>query len=130
MSRRRWSTDPLTVAALLAALICAAAITWFAVWATSPPAYGHQPYGGCKEAWQAPRSTGADHCRDHGWTVRKRFVIGPAGVVRFISLRPCPTEDSGDCYWNARTMGDGRGDSFIIKGDRDGRHRIWWVTFR
>ena len=28
-----------------------------------------QPYGGCDEAWQAPRSDGAQWCRDHGYAV-------------------------------------------------------------
>jgi hypothetical protein len=126
---RRLSWDPLTIIALVSGLICALGIVLVVLWATSPPANSHQPYGGCAEGWQAPRSTGADHCRDHGWTVRKRFVIGPAGVVRYISLRPCPSEDSGNCYWDAGSRGDGRGDSFVIKGQRDGVHRIWWVRF-
>ena len=31
------------------------------------------------------------------------------------TLPPCPTEDSvgHDCYWNARTMGNGQGRSFV-----------------
>lgn len=27
---------------------------------------------------------------------------------------PCPTEDSDNCYWNAATMGNGDGTSFVI----------------
>lgn len=30
---------------------------------------------------------------------------------------PCETEDSTDCYWNAATMGNGLGDSFVSIGD-------------
>jgi hypothetical protein len=30
-----------------------------------------------------------------------------------ITLIPCPTEDSADCYWNAATMGNGQGRSFV-----------------
>ncbi len=26
---------------------------------------------------------------------------------------PCPTEDSVNCYWNAKTHGNGRGRSFL-----------------
>lgn len=33
------------------------------------PTSAHEPYGGCDEAWQAPTSEGARHCRErHGWT--------------------------------------------------------------
>lgn len=28
-------------------------------------------------------------------------------------LGPCPTEDSDNCYWDAPTMGDGTGESFV-----------------
>ena len=31
-------------------------------------------------------------------------------------LPPCATEDSANCYWNARTMGNGQGRSFIDLG--------------
>lgn len=91
------------------------------------PAFAHQPYGGCDEAWQAPRSAGAEHCRDHGWTVRHRFVINPRGYVKYVSLPPCEYEDSYNCYWNAETSGNGGGDSFIIRGTEE-RHRIWYVN--
>lgn len=105
-------------AALLAATLSPAA-----------PAVAHQPMGGCDEAWQAPRSEGAEHCREHGWTVRKRFVLTPSSRVATIRrLKPCEYEDSMNCYWNARSMGNGRGDSFIVIGTED-RHRIWRVKF-
>lgn len=29
------------------------------------PAAAIEPYGGCDEAWQAPKSEGAQWCRDH-----------------------------------------------------------------
>jgi hypothetical protein len=90
-----------------------------------------QPYGGCDEAWQAPQSEGADWCRDHGWTVHKRFVLNRNDVPVALRVNPCQTEDSdGWCYWNAEEQGDGEGNSFIIRGERDGKHRIWWVNFR
>lgn len=31
-----------------------------------PAAITLPPYGGCDEAWQAPKSAGAQWCRDHG----------------------------------------------------------------
>jgi hypothetical protein len=130
VSRRGF--DPLTAWAWFAALLCAAAMVWIAVWATSPPADAHQPYGGCAEGWMYPRSEGAWHCRSHGWTIRQRFVIGPNGHVKFMDpyrLQPCPTEDSGWCFWNHKAMGNHRGKSFIINGQRDGKHRVWEVQF-
>jgi hypothetical protein len=54
-------------------------------------------------------------------------------VVKYLAPRwqPCVNEDSdGPCYWNAETRGNGRGESFIIKGQRDGRHQVWTVKFR
>lgn len=33
-------------------------------------------------------------------------------------LPPCAFEDSSWCYWNAATMGNGSGRSFIALGDR------------
>ncbi len=29
--------------------------------------------------------------------------------------RPCPTEDSFNCYWNAKEQGDGHGHSFVVR---------------
>lgn len=30
---------------------------------------------------------------------------------------PCPTEDSTGCYWDADTMGNGHGNSFVVDYD-------------
>lgn len=30
----------------------------------------------------------------------------------------CATEDSHDCYWDAKTMGNGKGRSFVDKGGK------------
>jgi len=63
-----------------------------------------QPYGGCKEAYVAPQSAGADECRAHGWVIRPRLVVGPYGWVRYSTLPQCRNEDgSGQrsaCSWN------------------------------
>ena len=37
-------------------------------------------------------------------------------------LRPCALEDSKDCYWDARTQGNGTGRSFV---DVDGLLFTW-----
>lgn len=33
-----------------------------------------------------------------------------------LTIPPCVTEDSDDCYWDALTMGDRTGSSFINLG--------------
>lgn len=103
-----------------------------------PRADAHQPYGGCDEAWQAPRSQGAAHCRSHGWLVRPRIVVGPHGWVRFNRMPACVNEDGSyrrangtvglqrHCFWDADTRGNRRGRDSII--DRvHGRLAITWV---
>jgi hypothetical protein len=87
-----------------------------------------EPYGGCDEAWMAPNSIGAEECRDHGWVVHDRFVLDPNTNPAYINLPDCDTEDGGGlCYWDADGRGNESGQSFIIEGQRDGKHRIWWV---
>jgi len=100
--------------------------TFLASFAVIPRADASQPYGGCDEAWQAPHSVGAKWCRSHGWIVRPRIVVGPHGHVRFRTMPKCITEDGSylrrngtvgyqrHCFWNARTMGNGRGSSYIL----------------
>ena len=120
--RPRWTWWHLLIIAIIGGLI--------GLWLSPGRGYAAEPYGGCDEAWQAPHSQGADDCRALGWTVRPRFVLSPKDRVKYLDLRPCEQEDSdGPCYWNAQTMGNGEGDSFIIRGERDGKHRIWWVAF-
>lgn len=96
--------------------------------AATPPASAHQPYGGCDEAWQAPRSGGATHCRQHRWIVRPRVVIGPHGYVRANLLPPCASDDIDGhaCYWNAAKRGNHQGDSFVVVGTYD-HHRVIYV---
>lgn len=43
-------------------------------------------------------------------------MVAVSAFVSVASLPPCATEDSTACYWNAETMGNGRGDSFIADG--------------
>jgi hypothetical protein len=72
-----------------------------------------RPYGGCGEAWQAPQSDGAAWCRDRGWMVRARVVIGPHRWVHFTSLPHCTFEDGSGgprpCTWNVGRPIDGNG---------------------
>ncbi len=39
------------------------------------------------------------------------FVAGVFAAA--IAVPPCEYEDSTNCYWNASTQGNGRGQSFI-----------------
>jgi len=90
------------------------------------PASAQQPYGGCKEARLYSQSDGAAWCRAHGWIVRPRALVGPVGHIYYMDLRPCHYEDGsrpGDrqqrhCFWNAGTMGNRRGHSFILDQTR------------
>lgn len=91
-----------------------------------------QPYGGCKEAWQAPHSKGAAECRSHGWTVTKRLVVTPHKRVVFDRLPACRYEDgSGQrsaCTWNLHpsTSPDGNGVGMAYWIDRrDRTHYVW-----
>jgi hypothetical protein len=92
------------------------------------------PYGGCAEAWQAPRSEGARWCRSHGWLVGARYVVSPRKVLRFYHLPPCRYEDGSgqplrggnrNCGWNV-TEGDGngRGLVYLVLGMGANRHYV------
>jgi hypothetical protein len=80
----------------------------------------------CDEAWQAPRSAGAEQCRDWGWTVKARMVLDPTNRVHaLIGLEPCVYEDSENCYWRARCQGiSPAGNDFVRLN-----HRTWYVSF-
>lgn len=41
------------------------------------------------------------------------FVLGVDVLVQEETLRHCPAEDSENCIWNAQTMGNLSGRSFI-----------------
>lgn len=87
----------------------------------SSTAEGAQPYGGCKEAIQAPHSQGADWCRKHGWTVTRHIVVTPnKRVATFRKLPACAYEDGSGgtlpCRWNfgPGTQGSGVGRAYWI----------------
>lgn len=48
------------------------------------------------------------------WMAPVEVAYSPAAPA---GLRPCATEDSTDCYWDATTRGNGRGHSFIALAD-------------
>lgn len=41
------------------------------------------------------------------------YAVIPEYVYGGLSIPECATEDSTNCYWNAATMGNGTGSSFI-----------------
>lgn len=47
------------------------------------------------------------------------FTVNLGILALYISLNPCPYEDSKNCYWNAETMGNGQGQSFVTIGNID-----------
>lgn len=91
-----------------------------------------QPYGGCDEAWQAPRSAGAQACRDHGWTVTSHLVLSQHKVVRWSNLESCRFEDGSGrqqfpCSWNFPPGGGHDGASYYLTGNIDHHHAhfVW-----
>jgi len=88
-----------------------------------------RPVGGCKEAWMAPRSTGADWCRDRGWTVTGHLVSGPHAVLRAFDHLPfCRYEDgsgqAAPCIWFGQDRFNGEGLTYWV--DRADRvHYVW-----
>lgn len=97
----------------LLAIVAAALVFAFAGPGFSVTSVTGQPYGGCKEGWQAPRSQGAADCRDLGWFVHRRVVVNPDGVVVTNRFKACQYEDSTFCYWDAARVGDRHGQSFV-----------------
>jgi hypothetical protein len=93
------------------------------------------PYGGCKEAWQSPRSAGADWCRARGWEITGRYVISPRAIVAHESLPHCRYEDgSGQrsaCTWNLgpRIDGNGIGLAYVVRRDDTARY-VWRISPR
>jgi len=85
------------------------------------------PYGGCVEGWQAPRSEGADWCRDHGWTIRKRLIVGPHGVVRMHRLPHCAFDEAQEqpCTWNIGRRIDGNGIGLSFWSAHGNLHYVW-----
>ena len=42
------------------------------------------------------------------------LIVTGHGDGHSMTLPPCPTEDSDNCYWDADTMGNGIGTDFIV----------------
>jgi hypothetical protein len=94
--------------------------------AVAEAAQAAQPYGGCDEAYAYARSAGAQDCRDAGWTIRPRLVVGPGGWVYYSVLPHCRHEDgSGQrsaCTWNfGQGQKDGNGRGRMIWNDEHDR---------
>jgi hypothetical protein len=121
-----YDNDPSERRLALFLIFIVAVGAFLGLWLSPGRAYSAEPYGGCDEAWQAPHSEGADWCREHGWTVRSRFVIGPKGWLRANRLPDCRQEDSLNCWWDAKARGNGKGRSFVIVGTED-HDALWYV---
>lgn len=67
----------------------------------SPAVAAPQPYGGCDEAWQAPKSAGAQECRDLGYTVHRKFVLNPARVPVAWRVDSCRTSATRNVCFRA-----------------------------
>lgn len=84
----------------------------------------------CTEAWSTPHSVGADRCRDHGWTIMARLVVGPHGVLRYNNLPPCPYEDGSRvtlrCIWLGQERANGEGRTYWFATHRPLMpHYVW-----
>lgn len=84
--------------------LAAAAVTATLLSVASPSlaSTSTEPYGGCKEAWQAPKSQGARDCRQMGYTVRPHFVIDPQHRLVATDLRRCTSPDHKRGCWRSR----------------------------
>jgi hypothetical protein len=140
---RRMTARVLASLSVLVSVLAVAGLA--AILPAGTPATGAElaPYGGCAEAWQSPRSAGADWCRARGWEITGRFVISPRAIVAHESLPHCRYEDgSGQasaCTWNLgpRIDGNGVGLAYIVRRDDTARY-VWpsnprvdswyWVT--
>lgn len=117
---------PLTVGLAIALAMTA----WMFAWAAVGSAKAVQSRLNCDEAWQAPHSAGAEACRNHGWTVNSRLVVGPHGVIRAERLPTCPYEDGSRvtprCIWIGSRDGNGYGLSYYFLSHNPMQaHYVW-----
>jgi hypothetical protein len=127
---RRMTARVLASLSVLVSVLAVAGLA--AILPAGTPASGTElaPYGGCKEAWQSPRSVGADWCRARGWEITGRYVISPRAIVAAERLPHCRYEDgSGQrsaCTWNLgpRTDGNGLGLAYVVRRDDTARY-VW-----
>lgn len=71
--------------------------------------------GICARTWQHPHGEHARACRAKGWVIQRHLIINRNGNV-WTDVPRCAVEDGHWCYWNARTMGNHRGRSFVQLG--------------
>jgi hypothetical protein len=103
------------------------------MWMGTPSSHGAElvtsPWAAtCIAAHRHAEGATADQCRQAGWTVRPRLVVGPHGVVRYHTMPSCTYEDASDnvpCSWNIRAGdGNGRGLAFWAGANNHG-HYVW-----
>lgn len=122
-TRQAWLAATVLVLVVLATIIAGMMY--------GPPASGQtvNRHGSCWAQGEHPQSERAYRCQVRGWRIARHVVVNPHGVVR-TKVRPCSTdegEEGRSCYWNARTMGNGRGVSYVyIAADDD----VWYGIVR
>lgn len=60
-----------------------------------------------------------NRCRRHGWTIGAHYALSPNNNRMWAAVPPCPTDEivpGQRCHWNARTQGNGHGESFVHLG--------------
>lgn len=68
----------------------------------------------CQSAHAEPYSWVGRECKERGWIVRPRVVLSPENRVAYMWLPLCKSEDDhGPCLWDAGTMGNKHGRSFV-----------------
>jgi hypothetical protein len=87
----------------------------------------------CDSTWRHPHSATAQACRDHGWTVMRRLVVSPHGVIRHNRLTHCPEEDGSRvtprCVWIGTEDGNGVGLSYWFGTHHASQpHYVWPVS--
>lgn len=101
-----------------------AAVTATLLLTTPAPAHAaanRVTYDDCLQTWTAPNSATADTCRDRGWTIGSRFVVGPRLTLRYYDLPTCQNPDGSggrsSCGWNIRS-GLGSADTWLVIKNR------------
>lgn len=134
MSTHSKRNDPVAAATWLVIIPFVLVTFWGGAWLTvanAGKAFGTETVAAADHcaniAAELPTLTDVQDCRDAGWTVRPRLLVGPAGKVFLNRLPECRHEDgSGQraaCYWDASERGNLTGRDYWL----DRRDRVHFV---